>query len=293
MHFCKANIVVPLLSLQTLHAERPFLYVCYHILVSSLVQVGCGHLSFNSTLHLDGSPLSHASFPIWSRCESDVGSADKLRFDFRSLYSHALLLYTDSEGGPSFLQLKLVDGAVQLRYKYGVGGDEEMLVTTGGGGELRVGEWHRIEIVLGDGQSPVSRLTVDGHSARGRKSMTSRTMTSTSGIPFKSPLYVGGVPESHVINMSQRSLPSVAMETRLTGSISALTYTNCGSDTENIEVIGSVGTRSVVEDLCVISNPCTNEGRCFSSERGPRCDCTKTHYTGTRCHQGLTVFILS
>ena len=62
-------------------------------------------------LVLEGSHTSYAQFRQWHG-----GHNDSLTFEFSTNQSDALLLYSDNNQEKEYLQIKLVDGNVMLRY---------------------------------------------------------------------------------------------------------------------------------------------------------------------------------
>ena len=62
-------------------------------------------------LVLEGSHTSYAQFRQWHG-----GYNDSLTFEFSTNQSDALLLYSDNNQEKEYLQIKLVDGNVMLRY---------------------------------------------------------------------------------------------------------------------------------------------------------------------------------
>ena len=84
-------------------------------------------------LVLEGSHTSYAQFRQWHG-----GHNDSLTFEFSTNQSDALLLYSDNNQEKEYLQIKLVDGNVMLRYVLllfyatflGLGGTVSKLVGT-------------------------------------------------------------------------------------------------------------------------------------------------------------------
>ena len=64
-------------------------------------------------LVLEGSHTSYAQFRQWHG-----GHNDSLTFEFSTNQSDALLLYSDNNQEKEYLQIKLVDGNVMLRYVF-------------------------------------------------------------------------------------------------------------------------------------------------------------------------------
>lgn len=72
---------------------------------------------------------------------------------------------------------------------------------------------------------------------------------------------------------------------RLTGEFSGIT---------SPQLIESVGVRESDEDYCTATGSagksdyfCRNDGICYSTNDGPKCDCSFTDFRGNRCEQGI------
>ena len=101
-------VVVVLLSIVVKHVVRPFA--------------------------LDGSAGSYARFPRWN-----AGLNGSLELEFKTGQGSGLLLYTDDGGTYDFFELKLLEGALRLRFN--LGGGAQLLTL---GRELGDGRWHKI-----------------------------------------------------------------------------------------------------------------------------------------------------
>lgn len=85
---------------------------------------------------LDGSQNSFARFRKWY-----TGLNGSLEFEFKTEQPNGLVLYTDDGGTYDFFEVKLVEGAVRLRYNLGGGAN---IITVGR--ELHDGHWHKVQV---------------------------------------------------------------------------------------------------------------------------------------------------
>lgn len=85
---------------------------------------------------LDGSQNSFAQFRKWY-----TGLNGSLEFEFKTEQPNGLILYTDDGGTFDFFEIKLVEGAVRLRYNLGGGAN---IITVGR--ELHDGHWHKVQV---------------------------------------------------------------------------------------------------------------------------------------------------
>lgn len=87
---------------------------------------------------LDGSQNSYARFRKWY-----TGLNGSLEFEFKTEQPNGLVLYTDDGGTYDFFEVKLVEGAVRLRYNLGGGAN---IITVGR--ELHDGHWHKVQVCI-------------------------------------------------------------------------------------------------------------------------------------------------
>lgn len=61
------------------------------------------------------------------------------------------------------------------------------------------------------------------------------------------------------------------------------------------QLIESVGMRQTDDDYCkrtsIEEEYCKNEGICYSTNEGPKCDCSFTDFDGRRCEQGYHLYL--
>uniref|UniRef100_A0A182VX34 Laminin G domain-containing protein n=1 Tax=Anopheles minimus TaxID=112268 RepID=A0A182VX34_9DIPT len=85
---------------------------------------------------LDGSQNSFAQFRKWY-----TGLNGSLELEFKTEQPNGLVLYTDDGGTFDFFELKLVEGALRLRYNLGGGAQ---IITVGR--DLHDGHWHKVQV---------------------------------------------------------------------------------------------------------------------------------------------------
>jgi hypothetical protein len=85
---------------------------------------------------LDGSQNSYAQFRKWY-----TGLNGTLELEFKTETPNGLVLYTDDGGTYDFFELKLVEGALRLRYNLGGGAQ---IITVGR--DLHDGHWHKVQV---------------------------------------------------------------------------------------------------------------------------------------------------
>uniref|UniRef100_A0A182MSI4 Laminin G domain-containing protein n=1 Tax=Anopheles culicifacies TaxID=139723 RepID=A0A182MSI4_9DIPT len=93
---------------------------------------------------LDGSQNSFAQFRKWY-----TGLNGSLELEFKTEQPNGLVLYTDDGGTFDFFELKLVEGALRLRYNLGGGAQ---IITVGR--DLHDGHWHKVQSVLRTEERP-------------------------------------------------------------------------------------------------------------------------------------------
>lgn len=85
---------------------------------------------------LDGTQNSYAQFRKWY-----TGLNGSLELEFKTEQPNGLVLYTDDGGTYDFFELKLVEGALRLRYNLGGGAQ---IITVGR--DLHDGHWHKVQV---------------------------------------------------------------------------------------------------------------------------------------------------
>ncbi|XP_018790359.1 PREDICTED: neurexin-1 isoform X2 [Bactrocera latifrons] len=241
---------------------------------------------------LDGSQNSFAQFRKWY-----TGLNGSLELEFKTEQPNGLVLYTDDGGTYDFFELKLVEGALRLRYNLGGGAH---IVTVGR--ELHDGHWHKVQVLRNDEQTS---LIVDGVS---QSSTTKGKEFQFGKFATNSDVYVGGMPNWYSTKLALLALPSVIFEPRFRGAIRNLVYADqpggatrrqemkqprdikCGDGPcDNGEMPKEKVPRGVrggnTTDACERSDPCQHGGICISTDSGPICECRNLEYDGQYCEK--------
>ncbi|KAH8382007.1 hypothetical protein KR009_001358 [Drosophila setifemur] len=266
----------------------------YRVLIVSalLVSLAASFVTLSAGFQLDGSQNSFYTFRKWY-----TGLNGTLELEFKTEQPNGLVLYTDDGGTYDFFELKLVEGALRLRYNLGGGAQ---IITVGR--ELHDGHWHKVQVLRNDEQTS---LIVDGVSQQ----------RSTKGKEFQfgkfasnSDVYVGGMPNWYSSKLALLALPSVIFEPRFRGAIRNLVYADQpGGSTRRQEIkqprdikCGDVpcdhsemparerplrGVRGNTTDACERNDPCQHGGICISTDSGPICECRNLEYDGQYCEK--------
>ena len=108
---------------------------------------------------LEGTHTSYAQFRKWFPSPNS-----SIQFEFLTHQPDGVLLYTDDGGYYDFIEIKLVDGSVRLRYN--LGGGARVLHA---GKNLHIGEqWHLVQFIR---RNSLTILKVDGENATSSKSI--------------------------------------------------------------------------------------------------------------------------
>lgn len=121
----------------TKDSSPKFSYSCYNTAAIFLITLSL-ILAWSpcDAFVLDGSQNSFARFRKWY-----TGLNGSLEFEFKTEQPNGLVLYTDDGGTYDFFEIKLVEGAVRLRYNLGGGAN---IITVGR--ELHDGHWHKVQV---------------------------------------------------------------------------------------------------------------------------------------------------
>jgi len=248
--------------------------------------------SWVSGVRLDGSRTSYVQFSAWSICRNA-----SLSFEFRTRRPTALLIYADDEGR-MFVDVRLVRGAVRLRYRLSTSAEDTP--TTAGSG-LDDSRWHAVRLRSYDGSRLV--LTVDGASSAASRAADVRRRAST--IRLTQGTFVGGLSASARRQAADLAVPTVAFERRLAGSLRNFRLSRCsasstaGAATPSEPLDGRGMTTAAAsdgeagkDDRCETDNPCLHGGLCVTSDAGPLCECDRTDFDGLTCSIGLSRRVL-
>ena len=128
--------------------------------LSSPLGDGIGLASLNvEAFDLEGTHMSYAQFRKWYPSLNST-----IQFEFLTHQPDGVLLYTDDGGYYDFIEIKLVDGSVRLRYN--LGGGARVLHA---GKNLHIGgQWHSVQFIR---MNSLTILKVDGENATSTKSI--------------------------------------------------------------------------------------------------------------------------
>ncbi|XP_066263047.1 neurexin 1 isoform X2 [Euwallacea similis] len=239
---------------------------------------------------LDGTAESYSQFRKWGG-----GTNGTLEFEFKTNDPNGLLLYTDDGGTYDFFEIKLVEGALRLRFNLGGGAQ---IITVGK--ELNDGHWHKVQLQRHEERTI---LTVDNVSqmrtCKGKEFNFGKFETNSD-------VYVGGLPKWYNTKLTLLALPSVFFEPRFKGAVRNLIYPDleggaprrqetrpkdhrCDgplvAGTESICVPQSRVLRGNSSDACEVRDPCQHGGICISTDSGPICECRNSDYEGEFCEK--------
>lgn len=178
----------------------------------------------SSPFTLEGSQSSYAQFRRWNTALNGT-----LEFEFRTDQPNGLILYTDDGGTFDFFEVKLVEGALRLRYNLGGGAQ---IITAGR--NLSDQRWHQASIRRNGEQTSltVDHVTVT-RTSRGREFAFGNLSTNSL-------VYVGGLPEWYSSKLTQLALPSVMFEPRYRGAIRNLIFADANHPTRQQEMTASL-----------------------------------------------------
>ncbi|XP_023227763.1 neurexin-3-like [Centruroides sculpturatus] len=227
------------------------------------------HFCTTESFVLEGSPTSYAQFQKWC---ANLNSS--LSLEFQTEEPNGLLLYTDDGGIYDFYELKLVEGALRLRFN--LGGGASILTV---GRNLHDSQWHKVEIVRSIEETV---LHVDNEAER----LLSKNSELTFGNQTtNSYVYVGGLPSWYNSKLNLLALPSVFFEPRFKGAIRNVVYCSDDGTTKRQEMTEYKGVRSSQFDICEHNDPCQNGGICISTDSGAICNCKALDYEGEHCEK--------
>ncbi|XP_045776164.1 neurexin-1 isoform X2 [Maniola jurtina] len=216
----------------------------------------------------------YSQFRKWN-----AGLNGTLELEFKTDQPNGLLLYTD-DGTYDFFELKLVNGALRLRYNLGGGAQ---IITVGS--NLNDGHWHKVQVARRDEQTS---LSVDGitqnKTSRGKEFVFGKFNTNSD-------VFVGGIPPSYNSKLTTLALPSVIFEPKFKGAVRNLVYSDLpGQPPRRQELRHSRDLKApritnASGDACERRDPCQHGGVCISTDDGPICECRDGDYEGAFCER--------
>lgn len=208
-------------------------------------------LSAGEAFMLDGSPDSFAQLHKWNAALN--GS---LELEFKTEQPNGLILYTDDGGTYDFFEIKLVEGALRLRYNLGSGAQ---ILTVGH--DLNDGHWHSVRVKR---RVEKTSLTVDNIT----QTRVSRGKEFRFGhVSSNSWVYIGGMPSWYNAKLTLLALPSVIFEPRFVGFIRNVIYTDPHANSSRRQLAHSPSTSKKVRIQYVLYRGVTSLKNAFFENR--------------------------
>lgn len=182
----------------------------WQLVAAILALSSIGRSAGSTSFSLEGSRNSYAQLRKWN-----AGLNGTLQLELRTSQPNGLVLYADDGGRFDFFELKLVEGAVRLRYNLGSGAH---ILTVGR--NVSDGQWHNVTVRRSGEQTAlgVDHVTVT-RASRAKELLFGHLATN-------SPVFVGGLPAWYGAEMSKLALPSVLFEPRFRGDVRNVVYSD-------------------------------------------------------------------
>jgi len=175
----------------------------------------------------------------------------------------------------NFIELKLINGDVQLRFNFGFGSQLLRTVDTKFNDDL----WHKVSISK---EKTNTTLKIDQLELSNHCNTTNYQYSEFSKDSY---VYIGGLPSWYIFQSKNLSLPSVIFEPELKGEIKNVAYTNSFDVYNKQELIAYKGMRLTSLDSCKKNSPCKNNATCIPTDKGPLCDCARSYFSGKFCEK--------
>ncbi|EYC43077.1 hypothetical protein Y032_0504g2643 [Ancylostoma ceylanicum] len=237
-----------------------------------------------SAIILSGAPNSYARYPKWAH-----SFENSLSFEFKTRQSHGLLLYTDDGGvNGNFYSISISDGRVQLDFRLGDNANDfgsRRVVNTIRIEEIRVDDdrWHSLALF-----QSWENVKMELDASLVFKILNQRSFIF-GNILKNSDVFVGGVPQdTHLLPVMSSPLRRYARH--LAGNIRNLVYRLYPQGVTSPQLLDVHGARQNEDDYCRPTGfssreqfVCRNGGQCYSTNEGPKCDCSLSDYEGKHC----------
>jgi neurexin len=174
-------------------------------------------LPLTSPFILEGSDVSYAKFLPLRFPSSRNTTSTSILLEFNTNQPDGLILYTDSPDLDQFIELKLVEGSLRLRFNINSSGTQVITV----GRHLNDGLWHRVDVKVDNNELA---LTVDGFVTQSRNIKGNSRGNTQGGEQQLGFVYVGGLPVQFNEKIAELSLPSVVFEPRFRGAVRNIIY---------------------------------------------------------------------
>ncbi|CAD6193858.1 unnamed protein product [Caenorhabditis auriculariae] len=259
---------------------------------------------------LAGAPDSYARYPKWAH-----SFENSLSLELKTRQSDGLLLYTDDGNvNGNFYALTVFEGKIQLEFRLGDNSNDfgpRRPVNTIRIDEVRVDDdkWHTLNIfqVIFFADGKCFRLFVPHKTllkSDGLQSWENVKLELDYTLVFKilnqrsfvfgnilknSDVFVGGVPpDVHVL--PTMSSPLRRYTRHLAVNVRNLVYRQYPQGVTSPQLLDAHGARHNEDDQCratgVLSREkffCQNGGVCYSTNEGPKCDCSLSEFEGKMC----------
>ncbi|CAF1105454.1 unnamed protein product [Rotaria magnacalcarata] len=253
----------------SLSTRKQLIQSSFHLFSQHII-VGY-RIAFFNLVTLD----TQTSYIAFSERESQNKNHGKLDiyFLFRTYVPDGLILYRYAQGLNEYFAIGLRAGILTLFIDFGYGkrqivSDESTKLADGRWHEVRVARFgtDKIELVV---DNRVNRSTLSANGIR-------------NAVSLQPVLYVGGIPNSNNINLTESGMNSYGFQ----GCLSSFIVDGHLLDYETALVLHGKINMNVCSDLNKLCYDftCTHSGTCITNDNdGSTCDCIETAYIGERC----------
>ncbi|CAB3396748.1 unnamed protein product [Caenorhabditis bovis] len=233
---------------------------------------------------LNGGPESFARYPKWAH-----SFENSLSMEIKTRQSDGLLMYTDDGGTHgNFYALSIVEGHIQLDFRLGDNSNEfgkRRPVNTIRVEEVRVDDdkWHTLTIF-----QSWENVKLELDYTLVFKILNQRSFVF-GNILKNSDVFVGGLP-SNIHMLPVMSSPLRRYSKHLAVNVRNLMYRQYPQGVTSPQLLEAVGSRNNEDDYCnqkqMTSREqfvCLNQGVCYSTNDGAKCDCSFSDHDGRNC----------
>ncbi|CAF1317126.1 unnamed protein product [Rotaria sordida] len=223
---------------------------------------------------------SHIAFSERESQNKNHGKLD-IYFLFRSYVPDGIILYRYAQGLNEYFAIGLRAGILTLFMDFGFG---KRQIVSDESTKLADGKWHEVRVTR-IGTDKIE-LVVDNR--------VNRSTLSANGIrnavSLQPVLYIGGIPNNNLINLTDSGLNSYGFQ----GCLSSFIVDGRLLDYQTALALHGKVNMNVCSDITSNENndlnklcydfTCIHSGICITNDNdGPKCDCMETAYIGERC----------
>ncbi|CAF1412210.1 unnamed protein product [Rotaria sordida] len=215
---------------------------------------------------------SHIAFSERESQNKNHGKLD-IYFLFRSYVPDGIILYRYAQGLNEYFAIGLRAGILTLFMDFGFG---KRQIVSDESTKLADGKWHEVRVTR-IGTDKIE-LVVDNR--------VNRSTLSANGIrnavSLQPVLYIGGIPNNNLINLTDSGLNSYGFQ----GCLSSFIVDGRLLDYQTALALHGKVNMNVCSDLNKLCYDftCIHSGICITNDNdGPKCDCMETAYIGERC----------